>query len=187
MKPFIQSALAFSLIFLVACSKEQPTAQAPQQTETKSEVSATPPPPTSFESVKQKSTLPSGKYRYSENKENDVNCQASKPWVCTSIEEFKKLCINANGFTQGGEKTAITKDGIRDKGASYLLENGAEPIESIAWQENQKSIGQSCITKLTIEGQFEGSQYKKTFEKYADTFLVNNEGEVLVHSTSTIY
>jgi hypothetical protein len=171
MKTTFHSLLALSLAFIVACSNESPNVEPPKPTEV----------------VKQKSKLPSAVYRFYANKENEVNCEESKPWICVSIQEFKYFCANAIGFTKGGENSAITKEGVRDKGASYLIENGTVPIESITWQENEKSIGQSCLIKIVFEGQFEGSQYKKKFETYTNTFLVNSDDKILVHSTSTIY
>jgi hypothetical protein len=171
MKTTFHSILALSLLFLVACSNENPNVEAPKPTEV----------------VKQKSKLPSAVYRFYANKENDLNCEESKPWICVSLQEFKYFCANAIGFTKGGENSAITKEGVRDKGASYLIENGVVPIETITWQENEKFIEQSCLIEMIVEGQFEGSQYKKTFETYSNTFIVNSDDKILVHSTFTIY
>jgi hypothetical protein len=133
----------------------------------------------------EKTTLSSGKYRYYADKVNNVNCQNSKEWVCISIEEFKELCANEEGLTGLAAKYAITtREGYRDKGALYLIENDGNVKFSAKWKENKEAIGKSCFTSLTFKGIFEGSQFNKTFEGYADTFLVTEKGAILVHEIS---
>lgn len=185
MKNQLYLTLVLSAFLFASCSKEKPNAQAPKLIETKTEQ-------TSSENNKvmeetKKSNLPTGSYRYYGEMTKDLNCQPSKPWACVSIEEFKKFCTDANGISMKGAISAVSKDGSPNRGALYLLENGAVPIYSISWQENKRSVEYSCLVTVTVEGLFEGSQFKKTFESYADTFLVNNEKDVLVHGTGTIY
>lgn len=185
MKNSVYFSLVLSAFLLASCSKEQPNVQVPKSVETKTEQA--PSEKNKVVAETKKSNLPTGSYRYYGEVTKDLNCQPSKDWVCVSIEEFKKFCSDANGISMKGAVSAVSKDGSPNRGALYLLENGAVPTYSISWQENKRSIEYSCLVTVTVEGLFEGSQFKKSFESYAATFLVNNDKDVLVHGTGTIY
>lgn len=103
--------------------------------------------------------------------------------IYVTLDDYKKLCESAEGLT----KKAVSYLSMFDShGASaYLIENGNIDNIEIEWKPStQGNFYLACSIAVSVSGIYKGSSSRGIIDSWAKTFIVNDKGEVLIHTTN---
>jgi len=113
-------------------------------------------------------------YRYLEY----LSCADSEKIKCFDNNKYEELCKSSEGFT----KWAATGTASFDHVGRYLIENGQLEDYRIEWIES----GKICKLNVTFSGIYNGSSTRKNLWAYVYGFILNDQGKLLAHDTSSL-
>lgn len=113
---------------------------------------------------------------------NDGSCKSKQDEVCLNVQDYQYLCQKSTEATKWAASLAVPV--WYDREASYLIENGGLSSLDVSWDDSRQDY--KCRLSITVQGIYNGSQVKKIKNSAVNNFIVNKEGEVLVHGASPI-
>jgi len=97
------------------------------------------------------------------------------PTKCITASEYQELCTSASGITKWGARGTALFDGL----GRYLVDNGDTESVTTRWLGNGV-----CRVYVTVSGMHNGSSVRRELDSNVKSYLLGNNGKILVHDTS---
>ena len=101
-----------------------------------------------------------------------------------SLEDYKKLCEANPGITKWG--TQLMAPGYIDRITEHLMANGEITDIRVFWNPNGKK-GRECRVEVDVQGLYQGSDYKKTATGEVSSFIISDDGKLLIMDAYQAY
>ena len=97
--------------------------------------------------------------------------------VGISLEDYKKLCEANPGITKWGSE--LMAPSYIDRITDHLMRNGEIMDIRVFWNPNGNK-GRQCRVEVDVQGQYQGSDYKKTATGEVASFIISKDGKLLI-------